>query len=267
MNNSHILKRNYINVSGTGPKTVVFAHGFGCDQLVWRDIAPAFEEDYQVVLFDYVGSGRSDKSQYSPERYASLKGYAQDLLEVCDALDLKNIVFVGHSVSSMVGVLASIERPELMEKLIMIGPSPRYLNEPGYQGGFEKSDIDALLDMMEKNYNEWAKYLAPVAMGNDAGPELTADFERQLCCNDPLIARQFAEVTFTSDIRSELTKVSTPTLILQTLDDAIAPVEIGEYVHSKIPESEFVLMQATGHNPHINEPEETISYIKAFLSK
>ena len=267
MNNSHILKRNYINVSGTGPKTVVFAHGFGCDQLVWRDIAPAFEEDYQVVLFDYVGSGRSDKSQYSPERYASLKGYAQDLLEVCDALDLKNIVFVGHSVSSMVGVLASIERPELMEKLIMIGPSPRYLNEPGYQGGFEKSDIDALLDMMEKNYNEWAKYLAPVAMGNDAGPELTADFERQLCCNDPLIARQFAEVTFTSDIRSELTKVSTPTLILQTLDDAIAPVEIGEYVHSKIPESEFVLMQATGHSGRINEPEETISYIKAFLSK
>ncbi|MGB2992014.1 MAG: alpha/beta hydrolase [Paenisporosarcina sp.] len=265
--NSHILKRNYINVSGKGPKTVVFAHGFGCDQLVWRDIAPAFEEDYQVVLFDYVGSGRSDKSQYSPERYSSLKGYAHDVLEVCDALELKNIVLVGHSVSSMVGVLASIERPELMEKLIMIGPSPRYLNEPGYQGGFEKSDIEALLDMMEKNYNEWAKYLAPVAMGNDAGPELTADFERQLCSNDPLIARQFAEVTFTSDIRSELTKVSTPTLILQTLDDAIAPVEIGEYVHSKIPESEFVLMQATGHNPHINEPEETISYIKAFLSK
>ena len=265
--NTHIIKRNHINVSGKGTQSLVFAHGFGCDQLVWRDIAPAFEEDYQVVLFDYVGSGRSDKSQYSSERYASLKGYAQDLLDVCDALELKDIVLIGHSVSSMVGVLASIQRPELMEKLIMIGPSPRYLNEPGYKGGFEKSDIEALLDMMEKNYNEWAKYLAPVAMGTDANQDLTEDFERQLCSNDPVIARQFAEVTFTSDIRSELTKVTTPTLILQTLDDAIAPVEIGEYVHSKIPQSEFVLMEATGHNPHINEPEETISCIKAFLAK
>lgn len=265
--NTHIMKRNRVHVSGQGSKTIVFAHGFGCDQLVWNEVAPFFKEEYQVVLFDYVGSGSSDKSQYSTERYNSLQGYAQDLLEVCDALNLTNIVFVGHSVSSMIGVLASIERPDLMEKLIMISPSPHYLNEPHYRGGFEKSDIDELLDMMEKNYKEWAKYLAPVAMGNEERPGLTKDFENQLCSNDPVIARQFAEVTFSSDVRSELYKVLTPTLILQTENDAIAPVEVGAFVHSKISNSEFVLMQATGHNPHISYPEETVTCIKAFLAK
>lgn len=263
--NNEIVERNHVKVFGEGTNTIVFAHGFGCDQTVWRDVAPLFAADYQIVLFDYVGSGNSDKSAYSMERYGTLSGYAQDVIDVCDALELKNIVFVGHSVSGMIGAMVSIKRPNLMEKLIMIGPSPRYLNEPGYNGGFEKSDVDALLDMMEINYREWAKYLAPVAMGEAAEPAMTKSFENTLCSNDPNIARKFAEVTFSSDSRDILGEVTTSTLILQTQYDAIAPVEIGQYVHANIRFSEFVLMEATGHNPHISYPEETVSCIRAFL--
>ena len=265
--NQLIVSRNHVQIKGNGTKTLLFAHGFGCDQAVWNNIAPSFEEEYKVVLFDYVGSGQSDRSAYSTERYGSLHGYAQDVLDVCEALELDNVVFIGHSVSSMIGVLASIKRPGLIEKLIMIGPSPHYLNEPGYEGGFEKSDIDALLDMMEVNYKEWAKYLAPVVMGQDAELDVTLEFEKTLCSNDPIIARKFAEVTFMSDVRKELEEVKAPTLILQTQYDAIAPVEVGEYVHSKIPSSDFVLMDATGHNPHLSNPEETVAYIRAFLNK
>lgn len=263
----HIVSRNHVHVKGKGTKTLLFAHGFGCDQAVWNNIAPSFEEDYQVVLFDYVGSGQSDRSAYSTERYGSLHGYAQDVLDICEALELENVVFIGHSVSSMIGALASIQQPGLVEKLIMIGPSPHYLNEPGYEGGFERSDIDALLDMMEVNYKEWAKYLAPVVMGKEAQSDMTSEFENTLCSNDPIIARKFAEVTFTSDLRRELEEVKAHTLILQTQYDAIAPVGVGEYVHAKIPSSEFVLMDATGHNPHLSYPEETVALIGAFLKK
>lgn len=265
--NNEILVRNHVNVFGEGTKTIVFAHGFGCDQSVWRDVAPAFCKDYRVVLFDYVGSGNSDKEAYSIERYESLRGYSQDIIDICDAMDLKNIAFVGHSVSGMIGALASIERPDLMEQMIMIGPSPYYLNEPGYSGGFDKTDVDALLDMMEINFREWAKYLAPVAMGEAAEPDMTKSFENTLCSNDPNIARKFAEVTFTSDSRDVLGEVKTPTLILQTQYDAIAPVEVGQYIHANIPSSELVLMEATGHNPHISYPEETVACISAYLNK
>ncbi|MGI2328089.1 alpha/beta fold hydrolase [Planococcus sp. YIM B11945] len=265
--NNRVLKRNNVKVSGQGNKTIVFAHGFGCDQLVWREVAEAFESGYRVVLFDYVGSGRSDKSVYSTERYSSLHGYKQDLLEVCAALELKDIIFVGHSVSSMIGMLASIEQPELMKQLIMVGPSPRYLNEPGYQGGFDREDIEELLEMMELNYKEWAKYLAPVVMQNEARPQLSQEFEEILCLNDPVIARQFAEVTFTSDVRDELEKVQVPTLILQPAQDVIAPLEVGQFVHSKIPKSKFVLMEAMGHNPHMSDAAETINRIKGYLAE
>lgn len=260
------LNKNNIRVEGDGEKTIVFGHGFGCDQLVWGKVAPSFESQYQVVLFDYVGSGSSDKSFYSKERYSSLHGYKQDLLDVCDALELKKIYFVGHSVSGMIGLLASIERPELFEKLIMIGPSPCYLNEEGYKGGFEKSDIDDLLDMMEINYKEWAKYLAPVVMQNDDRPHLASEFEQILCSNDPMIARQFAEVTFTSDVRHELHKVSVPSVIMQPRHDAIVPLEVGEYLHKNIAGSDLQVMEAMGHNPHISDPLETIDLIKTYLA-
>lgn len=263
--NAEIVKRNNIQITGRGGKTILFGHGFGCDQSVWREVAATFESDYRVVLFDYVGSGQSDKSQYSTQRYNSLHGYKQDLLEICHALDLKDIIFVGHSVSSMIGALASIEQPDLMAKIIMVGPSPRYLNEPGYYGGFEKEDIEELLEMMEMNYKEWAKYLAPVITQNAERPHLSKNFEQILCSNDPIIARQFADVTFSSDVREEVKKVTVPTLILQPKFDVIAPVEVGEYLHREISGSQFVLMNATGHNPHISDAEETIGCIRSFL--
>lgn len=259
-------KRNNVNIAGNGEETIIFGHGFGCDQLVWKEVIKEFMADYKVVTFDYVGSGQSDKNAYSKERYSSLHGYKQDLLEVCDSLADDRFIFVGHSVSSMIGMLASIERPDLFSKMVMIGPSPHYLNEPGYHGGFDKADISELLDMMEVNYKEWAKYLAPVAMSNEDRPELAEGFEKLLCSNDPKIARQFAEVTFMSDVREELSKVSIPTLIMQTQFDAIAPLEVGQYVHDRIPKSRLIIMDAMGHNPHISHAEETITVIKEYLA-
>ncbi|WP_252504353.1 alpha/beta fold hydrolase [Sporosarcina sp. Marseille-Q4943] len=260
---TNILDRNYVHVSGSGDQTIMFAHGFGCDQTVWNNIMPAFEPDYRVVLIDYVGSGRSDKSAYSRDRYDSLYGYAQDVIDVYDALELESIIYVGHSVAGMIGTLVSIKRPDLIEKLIMIGSSPHYLNEPDYYGGFEEEDIHELLDMMETNYLEWAKYLAPIATQND---ELAEDFEARLKANDPAIARQFAEVTFYSDHREDLPKISARTLILQTSTDAIAPPEVGQFLHEQIPGSELVMMKtARGHNPHISHPEETVQEIRRFI--
>lgn len=261
-----IIRRNNIKIAGQGQKVLVFAHGFGCDQYVWDQIAPAFEAKYRVVLFDYVGSGKSDKSAYKKERYQTLHGYKQDLLELSDALSLENIVFIGHSVSSMIGALAAVERPELMKNLIMIGPSPYFLNEPGYQGGFEKADIEGMLQMIEGDFSEFARYLSPVVMKNEDRPHLAADFEQLLCSNDPEVIRDFAEVTFMSDVRGELQKVKVPTLILQTRNDAVAPEWVGEYVHSRIENSEYRLLDAEGHNPHISDAEETIQKISAYLS-
>jgi sigma-B regulation protein RsbQ len=262
-----VIKQFNVKLSGHGDKVLVFAHGFGCDQYVWKQVAPAFEMKYRVVLFDYIGAGKSDKSAYSAERYSSLHGYKEDLLNLCDTLQLENIVFVGHSVSSMIGALAAIERPDLMESLIMIGPSPYFLNEKGYEGGFEKAEIDGMLEMMEVDFENWAQFLAPVIMQNEERPHLAEEFERVLCSNDPVIARHFAEATFLADVRAELEQVTVPTLILQTKEDAIAPVAVGEYVHSQIPKSEFALMEATGHNPHISHAEETIAKIQEYLSK
>lgn len=262
-----MMKKFNVRLSGHGDKVLVFAHGFGCDQYVWKKVAPAFEKDYRVVLFDYIGSGKSDKSAYSAERYSTLHGYKEDLLNLCDALQLDNIVFIGHSVSSMIGALAAIERPDLIKNLVMIGPSPRFLNEEGYVGGFEKAEIDGMLEMMEVDYESWAQFLAPVIMQNRERPHLAEEFEQVLCSNDPIIARHFAAATFLADVRADLEKVTVPTLILQTKEDAIAPVSVGEYVHSQLPESEFSLMEATGHNPHISHAEETIAKIQEYLAK
>lgn len=261
-----VAKRNNVRITGQGETAIIFGHGFGCDQLVWKEVIDEFKDDYKVITYDYVGSGQSDKTAYSEERYSSLYGYKQDLLEICDSLEDDNFIFVGHSVSSMIGMLASIERPELFSRLVMIGPSPYYMNEPGYKGGFDKTDINELLDMMEVNYKEWAKYLAPVVMSNEDRPELAENFEQLLCSNDPKIARQFAEVTFTSDMRSELGKLRVPTLILQTQFDAIAPLEVGQYVHDHIEGSRLLVMKALGHNPHISDAGETAAVIKAYLA-
>jgi sigma-B regulation protein RsbQ len=262
-----VLVRNNVKVAGHGKQPMLFAHGFGCDQNMWRFVAPAFADDYRLVLFDYVGSGKSDLSAYDAERYATLDGYAQDVLDVMHALDLRDVVFVGHSVSSMVGVLAARREPERFANLIMIGPSPRYLNDPpDYSGGFERSDIEGLLDTMDKNYIGWANYLAPAIMANAERPELGQELTESFCSTDPVIARRFAEATFFADNRRDLAELRVPSLILQCSEDIIAPNEVGEYVHRELPGSTLRLMQATGHCPHMSAPEETIALMREYLS-
>jgi sigma-B regulation protein RsbQ len=261
-----ISHRNNVKVFGQGNQPMLFAHGFGCDQNMWRYITPAFEEKYKIILFDYVGAGKSDISAYNPERYSSLEGYARDILEICQELQLSDVIFVGHSVSSMIGLLAAIEKPEYFEKLVMIGPSPCYVNDATYEGGFEKSDIESLLETMEKNYIGWANFLAPNIMGNKNRPELGSELAESFCSTDPVIARRFAEATFFSDNRHDLQNINVPSLILQCSEDIIAPLSVGEYLSKNLPKSTLKVMKATGHCPHMSEPEETISLIKDYLS-
>ncbi|KMY55825.1 hypothetical protein AC623_19345 [Bacillus sp. FJAT-27231] len=263
----NILVRNNVKVFGQGEKTIVFGHGFGCDQNMWRFVAPQFEKEYRVVLFDYVGSGKSDLTAYSYERYGTIEGYVKDLLEVMEALNAGKVIFVGHSISAMIGMMASIRRPEYFECLIMVGPSPRYLNdESGYYGGFEREDVEELLDMMEMNFVGWASYLAPLALNNSDRPLLTKELETSFCSTDPAVTRKFAEVTFFSDHRGDLEKVETPSLILQCSEDSIVPVGVGKYLESHLKNSTFRLMEAKGHYPHLSHPEETVRLIKEYLS-
>jgi sigma-B regulation protein RsbQ len=259
------VKRNNVKVFGRGTQPMLFAHGFGCDQNMWRYITPAFEQDYRIVLFDYVGSGHSDLSAYSPEKYSTLDGYAQDVLDVVRALDLNDIIFVGHSVSSMIGVLAANEEPARFAKLILIGPSPRYINDEGYVGGFEKKDIEGLFDMMDRNFIGWANFMAPAIMANAERPELGKELTDSFCSTDPVIARRFAEATFLADNRKDLAEVKVPSLILQCSDDIVAPQAVGEYVKSNLRDSTFRMMKATGHCPHMSHPEETIQLMKEYL--
>ena len=234
---------------------MLFAHGFGCDQNMWRFITPAFENDYKIVLFDYAGSGKSDLRAYDERRYSELEGYAQDVLEICSALDLHDVIFVGHSVSSIIGVLAAVKEPKRFERLIMIGPSPRYINDTAYVGGFERADIEGLLDMMDKNFMGWASYLAPLIMQNADNPQYTKELEESFCSTDPRIARKFAEATFFADNRADLEALRVPALIMQCSDDVIAPLAVGQYTHQALPGSAFKLMKATGHCPHVSHPQ------------
>ena len=263
----NVLERNAVRVSGVPDgRPIVFAHGFGCDQGMWRFVAPDFEVDHRVVLFDQVGSGSSDLSAYDHDKYGSLRGYAADLVEICRELDLTDVVFVGHSVSAMIGVLAHRQAPELFGALVMVGPSPRYVDDGDYTGGFTRTDIAGLLDSLESNHLGWSAQMAPVIMGNPDRPELGEELTNSFCRTDPGIASQFARVTFLSDNRADLAAVTVPTLVLQCTDDVIAPEVVGRYVHEAIPGSVFTKLAATGHCPNLSAPEETTAAIRAFLS-
>ncbi|MFI1960175.1 alpha/beta fold hydrolase [Streptomyces althioticus] len=262
-----ILRRNNVRVTGaTTGRPVVLVHGFGCDQNMWRLLEPLLAEDHPLVLFDYVGAGRSDLSAWQEDRYSSLDGYARDLVEVLEELDLRDAVVVGHSVSAMTGVLAAAAAPERIGALVMVCPSPRYIDEAGYRGGFSAEDIDELLESLESNYLGWSAAMAPVIMGNPDRPELGEELTNSFCATDPDIARVFARTTFLSDSRKDLETVSVPTLILECEQDVIAPREVGAYVHAAVPGSELVTLDAVGHCPQLSAPEATASAVRAFLS-
>ena len=245
---------------------MVFAHGFGCDKNMWRLVEPHFEGRFRTVTYDHVGFGESDLSAFDPERHSSLHGYAQDLLDVCAELDLDNVIFVGHSVAAMIGVEAAVMEPERFDRLVLVGPSPRYIDDEGYVGGFSREAIDGLLDSLDRNYLGWSSAMAPAIMGNADRPALGEELTNSFCRTDPTIAAQFARVTFLSDSRDLLEKVTTPSLVLQCSEDVIAPRTVGEYTHRRIVGSEITFLEATGHCPNLSAPDETIAAIDAYLS-
>lgn len=259
--------KNNVNLRGRPDgQPIVFAHGFGCDQNMWRYVAPAFEDRFRVVLFDHVGSGGSDLSAYDPQRYSSLGGYADDINDLCEALDLHDVILVGHSVASMIGMLAVLEAPPgRFAKLVMVSPSPRYIDDEGYVGGFSRADIDELLESLESNYLGWSSAMAPAIMGNPEHPELGEELTASFCRTDPEIARTFARATFLSDNRTDLERVPVPTLVLQCRQDVIAPMEVGQFVHDSIPDSTLVVLEATGHCPNLSAPEATTGAIADFV--
>lgn len=260
-----VIRRNNVVVKGNGKRAIVFSHGFGCDQAMWRLVSPSFEDDFTTVLFDHVGAGKSDLNAYDADKYSSLAGYADDLAEIGEELGLQNAVFVGHSVSAMIGVLASLKAPSLFGDLVLVGPSARYIDDDGYHGGFAQDDIDELLASLGDNHMGWSSAMAPVIMGNADRPELGEELVDSFCRTDPDIARRFAKVTFTSDNRSDLPHVKARTLILQCRDDIIASEEVGEYVRDHIPESRMVLLDATGHCPNLSAPGEVVAAIREFV--
>ncbi len=264
--NMTLVKRNNIKISGAGPETILFSHGFGCDQNMWRYVAPAFEADYKVVLFDHVGAGNSDLSAFDENKYDKLEGYADDVIEIITTLGLKNVIFVGHSVSAMIGGIATINEPHLFSKLIMVAPSPCYINDGDYTGGFSRPQINELLESLDENHLGWSMSMAPVIMGNPDREDLSTELANSFCRTDPAIASHFARTTFLSDTRSILQKLTVPSLLLQCSSDVIAPLAVGDYMHEKIPNSKLVILQATGHCPNLSAPEETTAAIKEYLS-
>ncbi len=257
--------RNNVQMAGAGPTAMVFAHGFGCDQNMWRFVTPAFEDAFRVVLFDHVGAGRSDLKAYDPQKYSTLGGYADDVVEIGAELGLKDAVFVGHSVSAMIGLLASAKAPGMFKSLVMVGPSPRYIDDENYVGGFTAQQIEELLDFLADNHMGWSAAMAPMIMGNADRPELGEELTNSFCSTDPDIAKAFARVTFTSDNRSDLKNASLPTLILQCSEDVIAPLAVGDYVHAQMPNSKLVILNATGHCPNLSAPDEVIAAMRAFV--
>lgn len=261
-----VLRRFNVQIRGSGSDTLVFAHGFGCDQRLWRFVAPRFEAAHRVVLFDLVGSGASDPDAYDDQRHGSLQGYADDVIEILDALGGGPVDFVGHSASSVIGMLASIARPDLFRRLLLVAPSPRFMNDPpDYRGGFDRADLEGLFDLMEANHFGWANFLAPLAMGAGGPAEATQELEDSMCALDPHIARRFARLVFRVDVRDELARVPVPALILQCLRDSIAPREVGSYMHRAMPRSTLVELDAAGHLPHVTHPEQTARIIADYL--
>lgn len=260
-----VLKRNNVHVSGDGKKVLLFAHGFGCDQKAWNHIKGFFTKDYKLILLDFVGAGKSDLAAYDSQKYSSLDGYVNDIVEICDALELKNAIFIGHSVSCMIGALASIKRPDIFEKLVFIGPSPRYINTGDYTGGFDQETIDSLLEVMEEDYISWARSIAPEMMNKQNGNELTAELSDSFCSIDPVIAKQFARVTFLSDNRKDLPLIPVESLTIQCSDDMIAPLSVGKYINANTPDNTFKVLEAHGHCLHMSHPTETFQTINDFL--
>jgi len=262
-----VLGRNHVKVTGTtGGPAVMLAHGFGCDQNLWRLVVPMLAPDFAVVLFDHVGAGQSDLSAWDAQRYADMNGYAEDVLQICHALNLGQVIFVGHSVSAMMGVLAAAREPDLFSGLVLLAPSPSFIDDPaaGYRGGFSAADIDELLESLDANYLGWSGAMAPVIMGNPERPELAEELTNSFCRTEPAIARAFARVTFLSDNRADLSKVDVPTLIAQCARDAIAPPEVGDFMHAQMPGSTLVTLDATGHCPQLSAPEATTAAIAEF---
>ena len=263
----NILRRNNVHVfEGAGP-TLVYGHGFGCNQNMWDRITPAFMGEYKQVLFDYVGSGQSDLAEFNAERRTSLAAYAQDVIDVCDALSLTGeVIFVGHSVSCSIGVLAAIARPALFSKLVLLGPNPCFVNDAsGYHGGFEREDLEGLLALMEQNYIGWANYLAPVLSSEEDAGVVTRELSQSFCSTDPVAAKVFAQATFFSDNRADLSKVSAPCLVLQHRNDALAPVAVGEYVHAQLPHSTLKVLEVSGHCAHMSHPSSVIEQVREFV--
>lgn len=260
-----ILKRNNVTVKGSGEKTIFFAHGFGCDQNSWKYIEANFAADHKIVLFDYVGAGRSDLKEYDAKKYDSLQGYSSDVIEICNELDLKKVIFIGHSVSCMIGLLAAIEKPALFEKLVFIGPSPCYINDREYIGGFDKETIDSLMEVMEEDYISWSKSLAPAIMNEGNGESLGKELTDSFCSIDPQIAKQFARVTFLGDNRKDLSRLNIPSLTIQCSGDTIAPPAVGKYMNKHTPKNTITVIDGAGHCLHMSQPEKTITAIRAFL--
>ncbi|MEU2437377.1 alpha/beta hydrolase [Streptomyces rubradiris] len=262
-----VRSRNQVQVSGRpGGPVVMLAHGFGCDQNLWRLVVPTLEREFTVVLFDHVGAGRSDLSAWSEDRYSGMDGYVDDVLEICRELDLGPVTFVGHSVSATMGVLAAARHPEYFAGLVLLAPSPCFIDDPaaGYRGGFSAEDIEELLQSLDANYLGWSGSMAPVIMGNPERPELGQELTNSFCATDPQIARVFARVTFLSDNRTDLAQVAVPTLVAQCSSDAIAPPEVGAFVQAQIKGSRLITLNATGHCPQLSAPEETAQAIAAF---
>lgn len=262
----NVLKRNNVRVLGQGAQTLLFVNGFGCDQSIWRYLLPALSAQYQLVLFDHVGAGLSDTTAYDPEKYASLEGYAQDVLDICHYLNLRQPILIGHSVGAIIGVLAAIQEPHMFQQLLLLCPSACYLNESNYHGGFELADIEQMLSFMDRDYVGWADSFAPFIMGNPDQPSLAAELTHSFCQNDPTIARQFARVTFLSDNRADVHQLRVPCLLVQCAQDFIAPLEVGEYLHDAIPESTLVTLPVSGHCPHVSAPIETLQALEAFMA-
>lgn len=265
-NTYNVIKRNNVNVLGAGDKTLFLAHGFGCDQNMWRFMLPSLIPHYKVVLFDYVGSGKSDIAHYDKARYSSLEGYAQDILDICEALDLSDVTFVGHSVSSIIGLIASIQKPTFFSQLVMVCPSPCFLNiKPDYIGGFEKEDLEELIDLMDKNYIGWANYLAPLVMGSNHSETLVAELSGSFCSTDPIVAKTFAKATFFSDYRHLLKDAKHPVLLLQSSQDALASTDIGAYMVKQLPKAELQIIEAEGHCLHMTLPDIISARLRNYI--